>query len=105
VTRKVVYTPDAQADLDELFAWIADRADEATAERYMRRIRRPCERLDLFPERGTKRDDIAPGLRTFGVERRVTIAFKVYDDRVSIIRVLYGGRDVEAVLEELDGLA
>ncbi len=69
----------------------------------MQRIRRPCERLDIFPERGTLRDDIAPGLRLFGIERRVTVAFKVYDDRVSIIRVLYGGRDVEAILREADG--
>jgi toxin ParE1/3/4 len=105
VTRKVVFEPEAQADLDELFAWIAQRADVATAERYMLRVRRPCERLDLFPERGTKRDDIAPGLRLFGIERRITVAFKVYEDRVSIIRVLYGGRDVEAILGETDSSA
>lgn len=102
MTRKVVFEPDAQADLDELYAWIADRADVPTAERYMQRIRRPCERLSVFSERGTKRDDIAPGLRTFGIERRVTVAFKVYEDRVSIIRVLYGGRDIDAILGEHD---
>ena len=38
-------------------------------------------------------------LRVFGIERRVTIAFKVYDDRVAIIRVLYGGRNIDAILE------
>ena len=103
MTRTVVFEPGAQADLDDLYAWIADQAGVATAERYMQRIRRPCERLDIFPERGTRRDDIAPGLRLFGIERRVTVAFKVYDDRVAIIRVLYGGRDVEAILGETDG--
>jgi toxin ParE1/3/4 len=102
VTLRVIFEPEAQADLDELFAWIADRADVPTAERYMLRVRRPCERLDIFPERGTRRDDIAPGLRLFGIERRVTVAFKVYDDHVSIVRVLYGGRDVEAILRESD---
>ena len=102
MTRKVIFEPEAQADLDELFAWVADRSSIATAERYMKRIRRPCERLDLFPERGTKRDDIAPGIRLFGIERRVTVAFKVYEDRVSIIRVLYGGQDIEAILGDPD---
>jgi toxin ParE1/3/4 len=100
MSRQVVFEPSAQADLDELYDWIVERADVVTAERYMRRVRTPCERLDLFPERGTRRDDLAPGLRTFGIERRVTIAFKVYPDRVSIIRVLYGGRNIDAILRD-----
>jgi|HubBroStandDraft_5_1064220.scaffolds.fasta_scaffold836538_1 toxin ParE1/3/4 len=99
MNRKVVFEPRAQADLDDIYDWIADRAGERAADRFMVRIRRPCERLDLFPERGTQRDDHAPGLRVFGIERRVTIAFKVYDDRVAIIRVLYGGRNIDAILE------
>jgi toxin ParE1/3/4 len=100
VTRKVVFELQAQADLDEIYDWIADRAGEQTAERYLRRLRQPCERLDMFPERGTKRDDLAPGLRVFGFERRVSIAFKVYEDRVAIIRVLYGGRNIDAILAD-----
>jgi toxin ParE1/3/4 len=102
MTRKVVFEPQAQVDLDEIYDWIADRAGEATAAQYMRRIRRPCERLDLFPERGTKRDDLAPGLRVFGIERRVSVAFKIYEDRVAIIGVLYGGRDLDAILADGD---
>jgi toxin ParE1/3/4 len=41
------------------------------------------------------RDDIRPGLRIVGFERRVTIAFSVDDGRVTILRVFYGGRDWE----------
>jgi toxin ParE1/3/4 len=32
--------------------------------------------LDVFPERGTIRDDIKPGLRIIGFERSASIAFR-----------------------------
>jgi toxin ParE1/3/4 len=97
---RIVFAPEAQADVDELYDWIADRAGEATAQRFIVRIRERCERLDQFPERGTRRDDLAPGLRTFGVDRRVTVACKVLPDVVVIVRLLYAGRNVDAILRE-----
>ncbi len=33
------------------------------------------------------------GLRIVGFERRVTVAFTVSEDRVTILRLFYGGRD------------
>jgi toxin ParE1/3/4 len=54
--------------------------------------------LATFPERGTRRDDILPGLRTIGFERRVTIAFRVLKARVEIVTIAYGGRDFEREL-------
>jgi len=56
-----------------------------------------------FPERGTRRDAIRPGLRTLGYRRRVTIAFHITDAAVVIDRILYGGRDVEGLLHDSDG--
>ncbi len=52
----------------------------------------------MVGERGTLRDDIRPGLRTVGFERRMTIAFHVESKRVVIDRVLYAGRDIRAAL-------
>jgi toxin ParE1/3/4 len=52
----------------------------------------------MFPERGRRRDDLRPGLRIIGFGRRVTIAFHVTGDRITIDRVLYGGRDLTQVL-------
>jgi toxin ParE1/3/4 len=46
-------------------------------------------------ERGRRRDDIRPGLRIIGFERRVTVAFAVEEERVVILRIFYGGRDWE----------
>jgi toxin ParE1/3/4 len=56
--------------------------------------------LAHFPERGTKRDDILQGLRTVGVERRTTIAFRVLKTRVEVVTIAYGGRDFESELSK-----
>jgi toxin ParE1/3/4 len=53
-----------------------------------------CMKLADFPERGTRRDDLRPGIRIIGFRRRVDIAFTVLDDSVEIARILYGGRDL-----------
>ena len=58
--------------------------------------------LATFPERGTKRDDLAPGIRTIGFERRATIAFRVGDDTVRIVRIFYAGRDYDAYFHDLE---
>jgi toxin ParE1/3/4 len=89
--------------LIELYQAIRDRSGEAgVAIRYIRRIRDYCEKFAEFPERGTKRDDIRPGLRIIGFERRVTIAFTFDGDCVRIGRIFYGGRDYEALLGATD---
>jgi toxin ParE1/3/4 len=53
-----------------------------------------------FPQRGTRRDDLSPGLRTVGFERRATIAFRVLPTRVEFITIAYGGRDFERDLRD-----
>lgn len=52
-------------------------------------------KLSDFPERGSRRDDLNAGLRIIGFRRRVDVAFIVFHDRVEIVRVLYGGRDLD----------
>jgi hypothetical protein len=58
--------------------------------------------LATFPERGNKRDDIRPNLRTKGFARRVTIAFSVdpKNNVVAIHGIFYGGQDFEPLLRD-----
>ena len=56
--------------------------------------------LATFPERGRRRDDIQPGLRVIGFERRVAIAFRILKTRVEIVSIAYGGRDFERDLSK-----
>nr|WP_166144715.1 type II toxin-antitoxin system RelE/ParE family toxin [Methylosinus sp. RM1] len=82
---------------------LAERATPSAAERFTAAIVDYCESLRSFPERGTCRDDLRPGLRTIGFRRRATIAFAVEADVVTIVGVFYGGQDFEASLSIDDG--
>ena len=97
--RKVVVSPEARDDLLGIYEWIADSAGTQTAIDLMERLENFCLRLDLASERGHLRDDIRPGLRIVGFERRATIAFSVSDDQVTILRMFWRGRDWERDFE------
>jgi toxin ParE1/3/4 len=96
--RSVIFSPEAEDDLMRLYDWIADRGGRRSALSYVQRIEDYCRSFDLASERGQTRDDIRPGLRIVGFERRVTIAITVDEDRVTILRVFYGGADWESAL-------
>ena len=96
--RRVVFSPEAAADLINLYEYIAERAGPRRAIGYIDRIEAYCAGFEFSAERGTRRDDIRLGLRIVGFERRVTIAFHVALSTVTIDRILYGGRDVQRAL-------
>jgi toxin ParE1/3/4 len=88
----------AEDDLFDLYETIASQAGPAIAGDYIDRTEAFCLALQTSPMRGTRRDDVSPGLRAIGFERRATIVFRVRGSRVSIVRVFYGGRDFERIL-------
>ena len=98
--HRVVFAPEAEAQLVALYAHIAGAASTEIAARFTEAIVTECESLRTLPLRGTQRDSIRPGLRTFGFRRRATIAFEVTDDLVTILGIFYRGQDFEAALKE-----
>jgi len=100
----VAFTPRAERQLDSLYAYIAEHSGETRATDFVGGIIADCLALSTFPERGTKRDDIRPNLRTMGYARRVTIAFSVdlAATLVTIHGVFYGGQDFEPILRNED---
>ena len=98
----VVFAPEALAQLEALYAYIANAASPMVAQRYTEAIVSYCETLKAFPLRGTRRDDIRPGLRITNYKGRAVIAFDVSDEQVSVIGVFYGGQDYETVLNPFD---
>jgi len=100
----VVFTPRAERQLTHLYGHIADDSGEVRAENHVGKIVAACQALSTFPERGSKRDDVRPNLRTLGYARRVTIAFSVNaaTETVAIHGVFYGGQDFEHVLRDTD---
>jgi len=100
MTHRVVFAPEAESQLLVLYFHIAAAASPGIAADFTSAIVDTCESLSKFPRRGTRRDNIRPGLRTFGFRKRVTIAFDVTDELVTILGIFYGGQDLEAALEK-----
>ena len=92
---RVRLDPAAEADLQRIYSWIGERASPAIARGYVSRILDYLAGFDLFPERGRLLDDIRPGLRIIGFERRVSIAFVVEAEDVTVLRILYAGQQFE----------
>jgi toxin ParE1/3/4 len=94
----VVFTPEAQDQLLDLYRYIAADASPEIADRFTQGIVDFCEGIANFPERAVRRDDIRPGLYVTNYRGRVVIAYAVEKDVVSIIGAFYGGRDFESLL-------
>ena len=92
----VRFHPLARSDLFDLYHYIEGHSGPERAGIYLARIERLCTSLIDFPERTVPRDDLLPGLRTVALERRVVVALTVTDTVVTILRVLYAGRDLSA---------
>lgn len=92
---QVVFTPCAVRQIDELHGYVADHSFEDRADTYVARLIEFCEGLRQFPERGTPRDDILPGLRPTVYARRVTVAYLLDGDTVLIEGIYAQGRDYE----------
>jgi toxin ParE1/3/4 len=100
----VVLTEAAERDLSSIFDYIADRASPDIALHFVEGIVTYCLGLGTAPERGTRRDDLRPGLRTIGFKRRATVLFEIAasQQRVVIHGTYYAGRSVERDFEPKD---
>lgn len=99
---QVVFAPEAEAQLTQLYRYIADHSSADVAARYTDSIVTYCEGLRIFPHRGNQRDDIRPGLRISSYRKRISVAFAVETGRVVILGVFYAGQDYGAVLREVE---
>jgi toxin ParE1/3/4 len=93
----VIFTPLAVRQIDTLHQYISDHSNETRADGYITRIIAYCNGFAVFPQRGSARDDVVPGLRVTGFERRVTIAYTITAQAVVIEGIFYGGQDFGAL--------
>ncbi len=98
MSAPVRFAAAAEADLRELLEYIADAATLEVADKDVDELITYCESLAEFPEVGSRRDSVRPGLRVTGFRGRVTIAFATVEGTVVVLGIFYGGRDYEAVL-------
>ena len=66
------------------------------------KIEEKCNRYAEFPEGGTARPDLGPGLRCFPVGSLLVI-YRPIEDGVAIILVAHGHQDVRTIVERIFG--
>jgi toxin ParE1/3/4 len=89
---QVEFSPSAETQLHHLEDYLAERFYPGNAERFVKRLVRACHRLALAPHRGKRLDQIRPGIRMVGFERRVSIYFKLEGEKVFILGLFFGGK-------------
>lgn len=94
MSRRVIFSPRAEAHLDSIHHYIVEQSGPSRADAFVERLIKVCESLADFPERGIRRDDLYPNLRVMGFRRQVSIAFTFEDAAVIIQGVLGRGRDL-----------
>lgn len=90
-------TPRAEADLEEITDYFAER-NPGAGIRLLDAITARCRQLANQPRQGRRRDDLAAGVRR--VVRGYVVFHRPSDSGVEILRVLHGGRDIRPELFE-----
>ena len=101
----VTYSPEALDDLRAIYSYIAFHLKEReTANRQIGRIRREIRALREMPVRYAPVDWepwSSMGTRKLSVDHYVVFYLVEPSKRlVSIVRILYGGRDIENIVKE-----
>lgn len=100
MSRRVVFAPEAEDQLVDLYRYLARNATPEIAADYTDAIVTYCEQLVVFPHRGTAWDDIRPGLRTTTYKKHTVIAFAIDDNTIAVLGVFHRGRDYETLLRD-----
>jgi toxin ParE1/3/4 len=90
-------TPQAKADLDDIWEYTAKRWSSDQAEVYIRALDATFGLLVLNPRLGRSIDDIRKGYFKFPTASYILI-YRVNKAQVEIVRILHKSSDVEAKL-------
>lgn len=90
-------TEQAEADLDELWAYIAANNPEA-ADRMVDAVLESSRMHVRFPGMGQSRDELRPGLRCFVVSPYV-VFYRTLEATIEVLRILHGARDIRSIIE------
>jgi len=96
----IVWSPEAEEDLIEIWSYLADQASPQVADTQLGAVENATVNLEHWPYSGRRRDSLLPGLRSVPAAPYV-IFYRVRGDAVEIVRVLHGRRDIDAIFGDL----
>lgn len=96
---KHVLSPEARADLNEIWEYIA-QDDFDAADRWIRKLRDAIESLARTAGMGHTRKDLTDSPVLFWPVGAYLIIYRLKDDYVEIVAVTQGARDIPSFLNE-----
>src|SRR6202161_4305839 len=97
--RPIDWSPNARADLSEIWNYYVTVAGRQTADKVVREIGEACRLLENHPFAGRARNEVRPGLRSIATRPHV-VFYRVNNDVAEIVRVLDGRRDLDEIFAE-----
>jgi toxin ParE1/3/4 len=94
---KVLYSPAAINDLDNIWLFLATEADVETAERFLEKIEQSCEKITRSPVGFRKRPEIANDLRSFPFRSYVIFYFPE-EYGINVVRIIHAAREIDDLL-------
>lgn len=91
-------TETAEADLAEIWAYLALEASEVVATRFVREIEAKFQPILDMPLMGALRDQFSPALRVI-FHGRYSIYYVAQEGELVIVRVIHSARDAAAIAE------
>jgi toxin ParE1/3/4 len=90
--KHYVISPEARADLDRIWDYIAERSSAETAAGFTRKFRETFASIALSPRAGVNMPDLPPGdVRKFPMGNYL-IYYRALPGKILIARVLHGKR-------------
>jgi toxin ParE1/3/4 len=104
VKYRVTILPRAEFDEAEFYEYLA-RHSATTAQRFVDKVNETLRRLCLHSTPGmpwTSENPKLAGLRWAKIRGfpKHLIFFRLGDERIEVVRILHGSRDIESLLEE-----
>ena len=90
-------SPQADDDIFEIAAWISKDKPVAALD-WIDRIDEAVTRLAEFPGIGTRRDELAPALRSWPVGNYL-IFYREIPDGIELVRVMHGARNLRSIFK------
>jgi toxin ParE1/3/4 len=100
--REYIIAPSAIADMKQITDYIAMRSGFAQVDRFLNKANQKFSRIVQFPKIGKQRDDILAGSRSLSFDGYL-ILYVVLDERIEIVRVVSGYRDLQSLFDSDDG--
>jgi toxin ParE1/3/4 len=94
--RRLIWSPEAEADLIEIWRWGARQFSPNRADAHLRDLERAARNLTESPFAGRTRDDLRVGLRSLIVHPTV-VFYRVGALSIDIVRVVDGRRNLSAI--------